>query len=63
MRRALDGIERQFREKKPLKAGQKGSWRRQEHLFHEPPEGEAPPLGTPLFAPALFAAGRSVCRM
>ena len=59
MRRALDGIHRQFREKKPLHPDEKGNWRRREVLFKQP-QGEAPPLGVPVFSPALFPAGRSV---
>ena len=59
MRRALDGIHRQFREKKPLRPEEKGSWRRRKGLFKQP-QGEAPPLGVPVFSPALFPAGHSV---
>ena len=52
-------IPRQLQEKKPLGPGQKGSWRRQAALFQQP-EGVAPPLGVPVFSPALFPTGRSV---
>ena len=59
MLRALSGIHRQFQDKKPIPEGKKGSWRRREELFQEP-EGDAPPLGAPTFAPAFFPVGRSV---
>ena len=52
-------IPRQLREKKPLGPGQKGSWQRQAALFQQP-EGVTPPLGVPVFSPALFPTGRSV---
>ena len=59
MRQALGGIHHQFHEKKPLCPKEKGNWCRQEVLFKQP-QGEAPPLGVPVFSPALFLAGRSV---
>ena len=59
MLQALSGVHRQFQANKPIPKGGKGTWRRHEELFQKP-DGDAPPLGVPTFAPAFFPAGHSV---
>lgn len=58
MKAALDKIHGQFQQNKPT-AGESGSWRKQQKYFQEP-EGEAPPLGAPCFAPLWFMVGHKV---